>query len=199
MRNTHETLDVSRCEVSILSPGGAVVGRRAFCDYDDLRSWLGYWRIVTDLDTVRALDAGWYTGLKPYARHAHQDGSLRLNVLVGGCCLAPEAVGVIAADAKKARDERFNRRREPHRPGFRSGPVPGTGKRGSYCYFRREIATFGTHREAAEAPDDEYSAFTPPVRASRNAANLPSGRDDIPRNIEHSWKTTRRTQWRASR
>jgi hypothetical protein len=202
MKNAHETLDVSRCEMTILSHAGTVVARHAFRDHDDLRSWLGYWKIASDFDLgiVRALDARWYTGLKPYAHHTDDSGSLRINVIVSGCCLSAEAVQRLADVAAEARSRAIQRRRSGCPVPFRRGPVPGTGKGTPYCFFRQKIATFGTHREAAEIPDDdEFARCTPRVRARRNAANLPSARDDLRRGIEHSWKRTRRTQWRAAR
>lgn len=77
---------------------------------------------------------------------------------------------------------------------FRYGPVPGTGKRGSYRYFRSSIRTADSHREAFYPEDGCFDV--PPIRPCRNRANLPSERDDIPRCRMRSWKETRRHQWR---
>lgn len=77
---------------------------------------------------------------------------------------------------------------------FRHGPVPGTGKRGSYRYFRSSIRTADSHREAFYPEDGCFDV--PALRPCRNRANLPSERDDIPRCRMRSWKESRRHQWR---
>lgn len=80
---------------------------------------------------------------------------------------------------------------------FRCLPVPRTGKRGSYRRYRRIRTT--QERRAAEgvAHDDDASEHGVEARASRNAKNLVSGRDDIRRGGDgRSWKSSRKAQWK---
>jgi hypothetical protein len=155
MKSCFETLDVSRCELVFLSSGGAVVGVQAFSDLDDLKSWLGYWKIALFADdtSIRAMHAHRYSILRDHADHAGEDGSMRLNVIIAGCCLSPEEALALSERSAAERQAIFSRRARGY--SFRNGSVPGIGKLGSYRYFRRGMRTFGTHREAAEVCDDD--------------------------------------------
>jgi hypothetical protein len=72
------------------------------------------------------------------------------------------------------------------------GPVPGTGRRGSYRQFRNP-GTQALRRSASHFEGE------PPIRARRNATNLPSSWDDVSRKDRqsNSWKRYRKTQWKA--
>jgi len=72
---------------------------------------------------------------------------------------------------------------------FRAAPVPFTGRRGGWVGFRRPRTTAEIAANAA-ALDDGI-----PVRGRRR--NLPSAWDDLPRQVQRSWKAHRRTRWRA--
>lgn len=77
-----------------------------------------------------------------------------------------------------------------------TGPVPHTGRLRGDWVFRRKIRT--QHERRLHAFVDE-EAGEPPVRARRNARNLPTANTDISRSSygNHNWKRFRRTQWKA--
>lgn len=75
-------------------------------------------------------------------------------------------------------------------PGFRNGPVPGTGRGRGYSYHR---APRTTHERRWSLADKEYT------RPKRNFRMLPDTWDDIPRSdarIKRSWKKQKKKkQW----
>lgn len=65
------------------------------------------------------------------------------------------------------------------------GPVPGTGKRGSYSRHYKKPKTQAERRWAVwEVEDGE-----PAIRAARQAHYLPTRWDDCYRRVERSWKS----------
>lgn len=87
--------------------------------------------------------------------------------------------------------ELWHARNTPPDPRFRNGPVPRTGKRGSYRYHRHPRTT-PTLRAAVAA---EQMGL--PLRG--RSRDVPTAWDDINRADFHdrSWKRHRRTQWKA--
>lgn len=77
---------------------------------------------------------------------------------------------------------------------FRDGPVPGTGKIGTYEYFR-SIKTHQERRNAVACEKDPMGRSL--VRGGRSGANVPTSWEDIGRNITRSWKKHRKTQWKS--
>lgn len=77
------------------------------------------------------------------------------------------------------------------------GPVPGTGTLRRYSRSNcRRIHTGPQMREAQHFAEEGE----PPIRARRNATNLPTSWDDIPRNEDKlSWKGYRKTQYKRIR
>lgn len=75
-----------------------------------------------------------------------------------------------------------------------TGPVPGTG-RSHWASMFRHPRTTAAKRAAALVLKDELE---PPVRAKRNARNLPSTWDDIQFSSRYidNWKRYRKTQYR---
>ncbi|MCV9963920.1 hypothetical protein OIU34_18750 [Pararhizobium sp. BT-229] len=186
MKRHVETALASRFHVTVLARSGAVVSSFEFTTLPALLSRLERWHVVVTDDQLAAPYPRYSPSLRTFMQHARTDGSLRINVYAASTHISgDEALDLIAG--------------RPVAPGgpppFRDGPVKGTGKRGPYRFFRRRIRTADSHREGSY-PDDGCEDV-PELRAARNRANLPSGRDDIPRCRTRSWKATRRHQWRV--
>lgn len=187
MKNHVETALASRFRVSVLSRSGAVVTSFEFTNLRALLTCLERWHVAVTDGQLVAPHPRYRAALRPFVEHALADGSLRINVYVGAAHISGDEAIIMIAGRPGATDGA---------PPFRDGPVEGTGKRGPYRYFRRRIRTADSHREGVY-PDDGCEDV-PKFRASRNRANLPSGRDDIPRCRTRSWKATRRHQWRVA-
>jgi len=72
---------------------------------------------------------------------------------------------------------------------FRSGPVPGTGKRRGESYYRSPRTT----QEIRLSKDQDTKAF---VRVKRTSRYLPNTWDDVRRNTNHCWKSRKiKRQW----
>lgn len=73
---------------------------------------------------------------------------------------------------------------------FRKEPVPNTGRRPAYCYYRNPKTT----QEKRMACDPEIFFY---IRACRSMKYLSSSWDDISRNIQRCWKYQKKIkrQW----
>jgi hypothetical protein len=188
MKTHVETASAARIRVSVLAASGAVVSSLEFNTMRVLLAWLAQWGVeLIDGDHLVARWIGYQSPLREFLGHTREDGALRLNVFVG----AAHIDGLEVFDLLKARP----RGARPPAP-YRDGPVKGTGKHGTYRYYRRHLRTFGEHREGVY-PDDECEV-TPSTRACRNRANLPSARDGRPRCVDFSWKAHRNHQWKGT-
>lgn len=72
---------------------------------------------------------------------------------------------------------------------FRRGPVPGIRRRRGGSWYRR-VRTTQERRASVDAEIRKY------IRGKRSFRNLVQAWDDIPRDIEHGWKTKKiKKQW----
>jgi len=72
---------------------------------------------------------------------------------------------------------------------FRRGPVPGIHRFSSGRYYRRMRTT----QERRNSSDLEIKSY---IRGKRSVRNLLNNWDDIPRNVDHSWKAKKiKKQW----
>ena len=192
MKYPTRPVEVIGCGITVIDGFGAAVGSRRFPDIVALCAWLSNWRfsLAPGGSFLLAVNVRNYPVIGAFVEHARPDDcSLRINVHVGGAVVTTERALELVVEGRIARERRSE-------PGvFRTGPVPGTGKRRTYRYFRRKIATFTDRRDAYLGLEEGG----PPVRAARNDVNLPDGRDDISRCLTRCWKKTRRHQWRADR
>lgn len=75
----------------------------------------------------------------------------------------------------------------------RGQPIPGTGKRGPYCYYR-----YPRTQRDRRLGYPVYEEGEPPIRGNRIPRMLPTCWEDLPRRSwrDRSWKRFRDTQWR---
>lgn len=94
----------------------------------------------------------------------------------------------------KTRIGRRYRLRTTHK--FRDGPVPFTGKRGSYCWLRHP-KTLNELRQN-DVSEDNLELEDTNLRVKARRVDLPTVWDDIVRkDDQRCWKKTRRTQYKT--
>ena len=78
---------------------------------------------------------------------------------------------------------------------YRHDPIPHTGRKGSWCYYRNIKTTQELRINKAHYHEyREFECYGFRIRGRRK--NLPDSWWDINRHLEKCWKRQRKTQWK---